>query len=233
MAVSPPEPPYRVIKQSHLAMNSTPISRPNPKDLATTTSRKRAAPDRGFFLQDASAKLFDSQPDRLPTTRIYDPRTHIFRSKNAYSSDRNQVSPSERHGAQEHGTTSKAATPVNDLGIRTVQPTSTRESNPILLSTSEGLHTHWSCFLAPEMRRSSLPSELLTTRSNDDFWRETIQAPSLPPMLFDANRLSPIMKHDSTPPVTTRVYDPRTHIFRSKKALDSGAGPSLFPGSLI
>jgi Est1 DNA/RNA binding domain len=40
------------------------------------------------------------------------------------------------------------------------------------------------------------------------------------------------MKHDSTPPATTRVYDPRTHIFRSKKAFDSRPGLSLFPNNL-
>jgi hypothetical protein len=80
----------------------------------------------------------------------------------------------------------------------------------------------------PELgENKSIHQSKATTRNshNDDYWRGTpIQAPGHQKILFDADRDSPMM--NSTPPIaTTRVYDPRTHIFRSKKALDSQPGP--------
>jgi hypothetical protein len=58
---------------------------------------------------------------------------------------------------------------------------------------------------------------------NDDYWRgSTIQSPGHQKVLFDA---------DGDSPMTTGWYDPRTHIFRSKKALDSN--PGLLPFSVF
>jgi hypothetical protein len=80
----------------------------------------------------------------------------------------------------------------------------------------------------PELGENrSIQQSKATTRNshNDDYWRGTpIQAPGHQKILFDADRDSPMI--NSTPPIaTTRVYDPRTHIFRSKKALNSQPGP--------
>jgi hypothetical protein len=80
----------------------------------------------------------------------------------------------------------------------------------------------------PELGKNrSIHQSKATTRNshNDDYWRGTpIQAPGHQKILFDANRDSPMI--NPTPPIAiTRVYDPRTHIFRSKKALDSQSGP--------
>ena len=54
----------------------------------------------------------------------------------------------------------------------------------------------------------------------DDYWRGTSQFQRT---LFDPDRDSPMSKADTT---TTRVYDPRTHIFRSKKAFETKPGLS-------
>jgi hypothetical protein len=117
---------------------------------------------RGFVPRPASAKLFDSQHSPSTTTRIYDPRTHVFRSKK-----RNPLSAPGRHGAQDQGTNSSAAVLGNDLGTRPAQPRRICESKPVLLSASEGLHTHLSCYIAAKMTQSSSPSEFAPERYHE------------------------------------------------------------------